>query len=153
MLAKKHHRLLNPAGWPRPSGYSNGILAQGRLIFVAGQVGWDLSGQLVSDDLVEQIEQALANVAAVLTEAGAMPEHVVRLTWYVKDKNAYRARQEEIGEVYRELFADYYPAMTLVEVSDLYEDGALVEIEATAVLPEGSTAAGGRKWKFKGEQS
>lgn len=127
-------KVLNPAGWPRPSGYSNGVVAQGKLVFVAGQIGWNLKGEIVSDDLVEQIEQALSNVAAVLTEAGAMPEDVVRLTWYVTDKAEYKARQREIGDVYKELFADHYPAMTLVEVSDLLEDGALIEIEATAVL-------------------
>lgn len=140
MLTKKHHKLLNPAGWPRPFGYSNGVLAEGKLIFVAGQAGWDMHGEVVSDDLVEQVEQALANVAAVLTEAGAMPDHVVRMVWHVKDMSAYRARQTRIAEVYRELFAEHSPAMTLIEVGDLYEARAQVQIEATAVLPDSPRA-------------
>jgi enamine deaminase RidA (YjgF/YER057c/UK114 family) len=135
-MRKRPLRILNPSGWPRPSGYSNGVAAHGTFVFVAGQIGWDLKGRLVSDDLVEQVAQALANVTAVLTEAGAMPEDVVRLTWYVLDRAAYRERQGDIGYVYRELFGNHFPAMTLVEVSGLLEDGALVEIEATAVLPE-----------------
>ncbi|MDX1420216.1 MAG: RidA family protein [Rubricoccaceae bacterium] len=130
--------VLHPPGWARPSGYSNGILAEGRLVFIAGQIGWDAEQRLVSPDLVPQAEQALRNVAAVLAEAGARPEHVARMTWYVTDKRAYLAASQAIGEAYRAVFGRHYPAMTLVEVADLLEDGARVEIEATAVLPGGA---------------
>jgi enamine deaminase RidA (YjgF/YER057c/UK114 family) len=127
--------ILQPPGWARPSGYSNGVAATGTLVFVAGQIGWDAAQRLVSEDLVPQVEQALKNVAAVLAEAGARPEHVARMTWYVTDKRAYLAAGREIGRAYRVVFGAHYPAMTLVEVADLLEDGALVEIEATAVVP------------------
>lgn len=130
--------VLHPPGWARPSGYSNGILAEGRLVFIAGQIGWDAEQRLVSPDLVPQAEQALRNVAAVLAEAGARPEHVARMTWYVTDKRAYLAASQAIGEAYRAVFGRHYPAMTLVEVADLLEDGARVEIEATALLPGGA---------------
>ncbi|HLT46719.1 MAG TPA: RidA family protein [Rubricoccaceae bacterium] len=128
-------RILQPPDWVRPSGYANGVAARGTLVFVAGQIGWDGQQRLVSDDLDGQTEQALKNVAAVLAEAGARPEHVARMTWYVTDKRAYRAAEREIGRAYRAVFGTHYPAMTLVEVADLLEDGALVEIEATAVVP------------------
>ena len=127
--------LLQPPDWARPSGYSNGVAARGLLVFVAGQIGWDAGQQLVSPDLVPQVEQALRNVAAVLAEAGAGPEHVARMTWYVTDKHAYRDAARDIGRAYRAVFGSHYPAMTLVEVAGLLEDGALVEIEATAVVP------------------
>lgn len=129
-------RLVNPPGWPRPSGYSNGVVARGALVFVAGQIGWDAERRLVSGGLVAQTEQALRNIVAVLAEAGASARHVARLTWYVVDKHDYLARQGDVGRAYRAVFGDHYPAMTLVEVADLLEDGALVEIEATAVLPD-----------------
>lgn len=125
---------LQPQGWVRPSGYSNGIVAEGRLVFIAGQIGWDAEQRLVSDDLVEQTAQALRNIVAVLAEADAGPQHIVRLTWYVVDKRDYRERQPEIGQVYREIIGKHFPAMTLVQVADLLEDGALIEIEATAVV-------------------
>ncbi len=127
-------RVLHPEGWPRPRGYSNGILAEGRLVFVAGQVGWDESQVFRSDDLVEQVRQALTNTLAVLAEAGAGTEQVVRMTWYITDKGDYLDRSKEIGAVYRALMGRHYPAMAMVEVSALMEDRAKVEIETTAVL-------------------
>ncbi len=128
--------FLHPAAWKKASGYSNGIAARGTLVFVAGQIGWDAEQQLVSDSLAGQAAQALRNIAAVLAEAGARPEHVVRMTWYVTSKVAYLASTREIGETYRAVFGRHFPTMTLVEVADLLEDGAHVEIEATAVIPD-----------------
>ena len=128
-------QLVQPAGWPRPRGYANGVVAEGRLVSIAGQIGWDASGRLCSDEFVAQARQALTNVVAVLGAAGARPEHLVRLTWYVVDKREYRAAQRQVGQVYREVIGAHYPAMTLVQVADLLEDGARVEIEATAVIP------------------
>jgi enamine deaminase RidA (YjgF/YER057c/UK114 family) len=130
-------QTLQPPGWPRPRGYANGIATEGRLVFVAGQIGWTPDGVFASDDLVEQVRQALANTLAVLAEAGAGPRHVVRMTWYVTDKRAYLARTAEIGRVYRALMGDEYPAMAMVQVAALIEDRALVEIETTAVIPRG----------------
>ncbi len=127
-------RVLHPEGWKRPRGYSNGIAAEGRLVFVAGQIGWDESQVFRSDDLVEQVRQALKNTLAVLAEAGAGPEQVVRMTWYITDKRDYLDRSKEIGAVYRTLMGQHYPAMAVVEVSALMEDQAKVEIETTAVL-------------------
>ncbi len=127
-------RVLQPKGWPRPRGYSNGIVAEGRMVFVAGQIGWDESQTFRSDDLVEQVRQALQNTLAVLAEAGAGPEHVVRMTWYVISKRDYLGRSEEIGEVYRALMGKHFPAMAVVEVSALMEERAKVEIETTAVV-------------------
>ena len=126
-------KTLLPRGWPRPSGYSAGIEASGRLVFVSGQVGWDETGRF-AEGLADQIAQALRNVVAVLAEAGAGPEHIARLTWYVVDKHDYVARRREIGEVYRATMGRNFPAMSVVEVSGLVEDAALVEIEATAVV-------------------
>ena len=133
-------QVLQPPGWKRPRGYANGIAAQGRLVFVAGQVGWTPEGVFASDDLVEQVRQALENTLAVLAVAGAAPRHVVRMTWYITDKRAYLARTAEIGRVYRMLMGDEYPAMAMVELAALIEDRALVEIETTAVIPEGEPA-------------
>jgi enamine deaminase RidA (YjgF/YER057c/UK114 family) len=127
--------ILQPPGWPRPRGYSNGVTAEGRLVFVAGQIGWDATGTIVSDDLVEQLRQTLENTLAVLREADAEPEHVVRMTWYVTDKREYLARARELGETYRVLMGRHYPAMAVVEVKALLEDRAKVEIETTAVVP------------------
>ncbi len=127
-------RILHPEGWPRPGGYSNGVAAEGRMVFVAGQIGWDESHVFRSDDLVEQVRQALANTLAVLAEAGAGARHVVRMTWYITSKRDYLERRGEIGAVYRELMGRHYPAMTMVEVSALMEDRAKVEIETTAVV-------------------
>lgn len=127
---------VEPEGWPRPSGYSNGAIAHGRMLAVAGQIGWNERGEFTSDDLVEQARQALRNVLAVVRAAGGSPTDVIRLTWYITDKNAYRAAVAQLGRVYRELFGTHYPAMTLVQVAALLEDRAKVEIEATAVLSE-----------------
>ena len=129
------NRILQPPGWPRPKGYANGVAAEGRLVFVAGQIGWTPEGVFESDDLVGQTRQALLNTLAVLAEGGAGPPHVVRMTWYVVDKRAYLAHQAAIGQVYRSLMGASFPAMAMVEVSALIENRALVEIETTAVVP------------------
>ncbi|MGH8289360.1 MAG: RidA family protein [Steroidobacteraceae bacterium] len=127
---------LQPKGWPRPSGYSNGVLAQGRQVFIAGQVGWNpLSGQFESAALVEQVTQALRNVLAVLAQAGGRPEHIARMTWYLTSRTEYLAHLEQIGAAYREVMGKHFPAMTAVEVTALIEVQAKVEIEATAVIP------------------
>ncbi len=126
-------RILQPAGWPRPRGYSHGIEARGRLVFVAGQIGWDAEGRFAGPDLVSQTRQALANVLAVLREAEMGPEHVVRLTWYVVDMDEYRASLPELGRVYRAVMGRHFPPMAVVEVTRLVEPEARVEIEATAV--------------------
>lgn len=128
-------KILQPPGWPRPKGYANGVAARGKLVFTAGQVGWDTQGSF-PDTLAGQVELALANVTAVLAEAGAGPEHLVRLTWFVTDRRAYLDAQSEIGAAYRRVLGRHYPAMSLVEVSALVESRALVEIEATAVIPD-----------------
>jgi len=133
--AKAQMKTLNPAEWAKPKGYANGIAAEGRMIFVAGQIGWTAEARFESDDLVDQTRQALRNIVRVLAEAGARPEHIVRLTWYVTDKRDYMARNADLGKVYREILGRHYPAMTLVQVAALLEDRAKVEIEATAVLP------------------
>lgn len=127
--------VLQPAGWPRPSGYSNGVAAQGRLVFVAGQVGWHPERGFESDDFVDQVRQALANTVAVLREGGARPDHVTRLTWYITDKRAYLDNLAEIGAVYREVMGRTFPAMAMFVVAELIEDRAKVEIETTAVVP------------------
>jgi len=129
------HKIVQPEGWPRPKGYANGVLAQGRMLFVAGQVGWNEKEQFDSDDFVRQTEQALKNIVAVLTEAGAKPEHIARMTWYVTDKAEYLDRLAEIGKVYKAVIGAVYPAMSLVQVAGLVEVGAKLEIEATAVIP------------------
>jgi enamine deaminase RidA (YjgF/YER057c/UK114 family) len=129
-------QILQPPDWPRPRGYANGVAAEGRLVFVAGQIGWDTTGRVVSDDLVEQLRQTLENTLAVLREAGAGPEHVTRKTWYVTDRREYLARARELGEVYRALMGRHYPAMAVVEIKALIEDRAKVEIETTAVVPK-----------------
>ncbi len=126
-------RILQPAGWPRPRGYSHGIEARGRLVFVAGQIGWDAEGRFAGPDLVSQTRQALANVLAVLREAAMGPEHLVRLTWYVVDMDEYRASLPELGRVYRAVMGRHFPPMAVVEVTRLVEPDARVEIEATAV--------------------
>jgi enamine deaminase RidA (YjgF/YER057c/UK114 family) len=128
-------QVLLPPGWPRPRGYANGVVAQGRQVFIAGMIGWDAEGRFHSDDFVAQTRQALANIVAVLSEAGGKPEHIVRMTWYVTDKREYLAAGKEIGAAYREIIGSYNAAMTAVEVSALMEDRAKVEIEATAVIP------------------
>jgi len=129
------HTFLHPRGWKKPQGYANGILAEGRLIFVAGQVGWNAEQRFDSQDFVAQVRQALNNIAAIVHEAGGKVEHITRLTWFVIDKNDYLSRLSELGEAYRSVMGKHFPAMTLVQVAALVEDGAKVEIEATAVLP------------------
>ena len=126
---------LNPAEWAKPKGYANGIAAEGRLVFVAGQIGWTAEAKFESDDLVDQKRQALRNIVRVLAEAGGRPEHIVRLTWYVVDKRDYMARNADLGKAYRDILGKHFPAMTLVQVAALLEDRAKVEIEATAVIP------------------
>lgn len=129
-------RTLLPPGWPRAKGYANGVTTRGRMVFVAGMVGWDESGKFHTDDLAGQVRQALKNVVAVLTEGGAKPEHIVRMTWYVVDKKAYVAAYPEIGRAFREIIGAFNAAMSAVEVSALIEDRAKVEIEVTAVVPD-----------------
>jgi enamine deaminase RidA (YjgF/YER057c/UK114 family) len=131
------NEILHPEGWAKPIGYADGIAARGRLVFVAGQVGWDpATGLFESDDFTAQTERALRNMAAVLAEAGASPEHVVRMTWYITDKAAYLAARYGLGQAWRGVMGSHYPAMTVVFVSGLLEDRAKIEIEATAVVPE-----------------
>ncbi|MBV8153935.1 MAG: RidA family protein [Candidatus Eremiobacteraeota bacterium] len=126
---------INPDGWPRPSGYSNGVVAQGRFLAISGQIGWNERNVMVSNDFFEQACQALRNVMAVLRAAGGSGEHLVRLTWYVTDNDAYRECLRELGRAYREIVGEHYPAMVLVQVAALLEEGARVEIEGTAILP------------------
>jgi enamine deaminase RidA (YjgF/YER057c/UK114 family) len=126
-------RFLQPPGWPEPKGYTNGVEAEGRLVFVGGQIGWDERGEF-ADGLPAQVGQALRNIVAVLAEAGAGPEHVVRLTWYVVDREEYLGAQREIGAAYREVMGRHFPPMALVQVVSLVEAQARVEIEATAVV-------------------
>ena len=128
------HRILQPDGWARPRGYANGIAADGRQVFVSGQIGWDADQRIVSDEFAAQARQALANVVAVLACAGAVPAHLVRLTWYVTSRDEYNAALAEIGAAYRELIGRHYPAMSVVVVAGLLEPRAKVEIEATAVV-------------------
>ncbi len=127
--------VILPPGWPRPRGYANGVAASGRMLFIAGMVGWDSQGVFHSDDFAQQVRQALQNVAEVLREAGGKPENIVRMTWYVTDKREYLAAGREIGLAFREIIGSYNAAMTAVEVKALIEDRAKVEIEATAVIP------------------
>ena len=126
---------INPPGWPRPSGYSNGVVAEGRFLAISGQIGWNEENELAGADFLAQAQQALRNVVAVLRAAGGDASHLVRLTWYVVDKNEYRASLAALGAAYREIIGSNYPAMALVQVAGLLEEGAKVEIEATAVLP------------------
>ena len=129
------HEVLQPAEWAKPVGYSNGVVAQGRQVYIGGQIGWNGQGEFESDDLVHQTRQALQNVLRVLAEAGGGPEHVVRMTWYITDKEAYLGNLKAIGEAYRGTMGRNYPAMAMVQVAALIEDRARVEIEATAVIP------------------
>lgn len=127
---------LQPPGWATPKGYANGVAARGTLIFVGGQIGWNSAQQFETDDFIAQTRQALANIHAVLACAGAGPEHMARMTWYIVDRVEYNARLRELGTVYREILGKNFPAMTCVEVSALVEERAKVEIEVTAVLPD-----------------
>ena len=129
-------KTLQPPGWASPKGYSNGIAARGTLVFVAGQVGWDPKQQIEPGGFVAQASRALSNIVAVLKEAGARPEHIVRMTWYVVDKDEYNGCLRDLGQKYREIIGRHFPAMTAVQVAGLVEEGARVEIEATAVVPD-----------------
>ena len=129
-------KVLLPPGWPRPKGYSNGIAASGRLVFTAGVVGWDEEEYFAAHDLVGQFRQVLLNTLAILAEGGAGPEHIVRMTWYVTDRDDYVRNIREIGAVYREVVGKHYPAMAVVQVAALVEPAARIEIETTAVVPE-----------------
>ena len=129
-------RLIQPAGWAPAKGYANGIAARGTQIFVGGQIGWNAQQQFETDDFIEQVHQTLRNVADVLRAAGAGPEHMVRMTWYVIDRVEYNARLKELGGVYRDVMGKNFPAMTCVQVAALMEARAKVEIEVTAVLPD-----------------
>jgi enamine deaminase RidA (YjgF/YER057c/UK114 family) len=133
------HRRLQPSGWPVPRGYANGIMAEGKIIVTGGVVGWDETG-VFAEGLVAQVRQVLLNIRAVLAEADSGPQHLVRLTWYVTDMVAYRTSLKELGSVYREVFGKNFPTMALVQVVSLVEPSALVEIEATAVIPSNSIA-------------
>ena len=130
------HTFLQPPGWAPAKGYANGVAARGTLVFVGGQIGWNARQQFETDDFIEQTRQTLQNVVAVLKEAGAGPEHMVRMTWYVIDRVEYNARLKELGAAYREVIGKHFPAMTCVEVAALMEARAKVEIEVTAVLPD-----------------
>ncbi|NMF97941.1 RidA family protein [Aromatoleum toluolicum] len=128
-------QFLQPPGWVRPKGYSNGVVASGRMVFVAGQVGWDENEKFQTDDLVGQVRQALTNIVAILAQADARPSNIVRMNWYLGDAAEYNARLPEIGAVYRELIGKHFPAMTALQVAGFVEHGAKVEIEVTAMLP------------------
>ena len=133
-------KILQPPGWVPPKGYANGVSARGTLVFVGGQIGWNAQARFESADFIAQTAQALRNVRAVLAEAGAGPEHMVRMTWYVTSRDEYLARLPELGAAYREVMGRHFPAMTCVEVSALMEAQAKVEIEVTAVLPDTPSA-------------
>jgi enamine deaminase RidA (YjgF/YER057c/UK114 family) len=128
--------FLHPPGWTRARGYSNGVAARGRTVWVSGMIGWDANGQFQTDDFAGQARQALENIVAVLAQGGAGPEHIVRMTWYVLDRDEYLAAARELGEAYREVIGRHYPAMSAVQVAGLMEERARVEIEATAVIPD-----------------
>ncbi len=132
--SERRPEIVRPQGWPRPKGYAHAVAAEGRMIFVSGQIGWDAEERFHSDDFTEQVRQALENTVAILNAAGAGPEHVARMTWYVVDKQDYLAALPAIGDVYRAVMGRSFPAMSVVEVSALLEDRAQVEIETTAVL-------------------
>ena len=132
-------RTINPAGWARPKGYSNAVVGRGTVVMVAGQIGWNAQQRFESDDFVAQLRQALTNTVEVLAAAGAKPEHVARMTWYVTDKQRYLASMAEVGAAWRDIMGRTYPAMTLLEVSALVEDRALIEIESTAIIPDAAT--------------
>lgn len=129
------HRYLQPPGWPRGSGFSHGVQASGRHVFVSGQIGWDEQCRLVASDFAGQVQRALLNTVEILATAGARPEHIARMTWYVTDRHEYLAARREVGEAYRSVIGEHYPAMSVVQVTALMEEGAKVEIESTAVVP------------------
>jgi enamine deaminase RidA (YjgF/YER057c/UK114 family) len=129
-------RAINPPGWARPKGYSNAVIGRGTVVMVAGQIGWNAAQQFESDDFIAQLRQALTNTVEVLAAAGAKPEHVARMTWYVTDKKRYLAHITEVGAAWRDIMGRIFPAMTLLEVSGLVEGRALIEIESTAIIPD-----------------
>ena len=131
----KHFEFLHPRHWKQAKGYANGVVAVGRLVFIAGQVGWNAEQQFESQDFVAQVRQALENIVAIVREAGGTPAHIGRLTWFITDKGEYLSRLPEVGKVYRSVMGRHFPTMTVVEVSALLEDEAKVEIEASAVVP------------------
>jgi enamine deaminase RidA (YjgF/YER057c/UK114 family) len=133
--AQSPHQMLHPRHWKRAKGYANGIAAEGRIVFVAGQIGWNADQKFESQDFVAQTRQALENIVAVVREAGGTPEHITRLTWFITDKKEYLSRLAEVGDTYRSVMGTHFPAMTMVQVVALVEDEAKVEIEAQAVLP------------------
>jgi enamine deaminase RidA (YjgF/YER057c/UK114 family) len=130
------NEFLQPAGWAAPKGYSNGVAASGRQVYLAGQIGWNESQQLVSSRFAVQVRQALQNIVTLLAQAGGRPEHLVRLTWFVTSLDEYRAEVKDIGAAYRDVIGRHYPPMSVVQVVSLVEQGAKVEIEATAVVPD-----------------
>lgn len=130
------HAILQPQGWTKPVGYANGMKARGATVFVGGQIGWNAQCRFEATDLVGQTKQALENVMAILREGGAGPEHITTMTWYVRDRKAYSAQLKEIGRAYRAVIGRHFPAMAVIEVSGLVEDAALIEIQATAVVPD-----------------
>jgi enamine deaminase RidA (YjgF/YER057c/UK114 family) len=129
-------KILQPPTWPRPRGYSNGVMVRGQIVFVAGMIGWDATNTFQTDDFAGQVRQALKNVVAVLSEAGAKPEHITRMTWYVTDKQEYLAAGREIGQAFRDVIGSFNASMSAVQVAALIEDRAKVEIEVTAVIPD-----------------
>jgi enamine deaminase RidA (YjgF/YER057c/UK114 family) len=129
------HTILQPAGWAQPKGYANGVAAQGRFVFVGGQIGWNRQSRFETDDLTGQVRQALQNVVDVLAEAGAAPQHIVSMTWYLTDKKEYLGNLKSIGQAYREVMGRHFPAMAVVQILALVEDRAKVEIQAIAVVP------------------
>lgn len=135
-MSQSPHEFLNPSHWKPAVGYANGVAARGRTLFLGGLIGWDAAQEWQTDDFVGQVDQTLANIVAVLAEAGAGPQHLVRLTWYITDKRLYLARLREVGAAYRKHLGRHFPAMAMVQVAALIEDRALVEIEATAVIPD-----------------
>ena len=134
-MTDKLIQILQPDGWAPAKGYANGMAADGRQVFVAGQVGWNEKCEFVSDDFIAQVEQTLKNIVAVLEKAGGEPHHIVRLTWYLTDKREYLARPRELGEAYRRVMGRHFPTMSAIVVVALIEDRAKVELEATAVIP------------------
>lgn len=134
-MTESPHQILHPSSWKKASGYANGVLADGRTVWIGGQIGWNGQQVFEEKELVGQIRQALQNIVDVLAEAGGRPEHIVRLTWYVTDKRDYLANLKGVGEAYRSVLGKNFPAMTMVQVADLIEDEAKAEIEATAVIP------------------
>lgn len=130
------HQIIQPEGWAKPIGYSNGMVARGRIVQVGGQVGWDANCEFQSDDFIDQVRQTLKNVVDVLAAADAGPEHIIQMTWYFTDRHAYKSRMKEVGEAYRETIGRHFPPMAAVQVVALMEDRAKIEIQVLAVVPD-----------------